>query len=82
LLYPCFTPTLCWLLHGQEKTDSFLAEAGVFAEFVNGEEIPGLFIVPATNSGNDFAVCALLFACDASNVFGIDDSAQKIKIPL
>jgi hypothetical protein len=51
-------------IHYQELLNSFFFEAGVLAEFVDGDEIPWLFVVFAADLGDDLAGSKLLLACD------------------
>jgi hypothetical protein len=48
----------------------------VFAEFVDGDEISWLFVVPAADLGNDLAGGAFFPPCYIADVFGIDDYAN------
>jgi hypothetical protein len=57
-------------------TDLFFFEAGVFAEFVDGDKVAWPFVVPAADLGNDLSGSALLPPCYIGDVFGIDDYAN------
>jgi hypothetical protein len=56
--------------------DFVFFEAGVFAEFIDGDEISGLFVVVAADLGEDLSGSALLPTCYIADVFGIDDYAN------
>jgi hypothetical protein len=57
-------------------TNSFFIEAGVFAEFVNGDEISWLFVVPVADLGKDLSGGAFFPTCYIADVFSIDDYAS------
>ena len=48
----------------------------MFAEFVNGYEITGLFVVPAADLGEDLAGGAFFPPCYIADVFGIDEDIR------
>lgn len=51
-------------------------ETRVLTEFINGDKVTLLFVVLATDVGNDLACSALLLTCYIGDVFGIDDYAN------